>query len=314
MATVVIAEFMDEAAVARLSARWQTLSAASLVDRPGDLRAALADARALIVRNRTQVNADLLEYAPKLELVGRLGVGLDNIDLAACAARNINVHPATGANDDAVAEYVAAAAMILRRPAFLMSAQLAAGAWPRNQAIGRELLGACAGLVGFGRTARGAARRLAALGMHIIAHDPMLPAGDPAWGDPAWGEAEPVDLNALLERADLVSLHVPLTPGTTRMIDVAALARMKPEAILINAARGGIVDEPALAAALRAGQLAGAALDVFETEPLNAAAASRFANLPNLILTPHIAGVTAESNVRVSSLIADIVLNALEAP
>jgi (S)-sulfolactate dehydrogenase len=309
MATVVIAEFMDEAAVTRLSARWPAYYAADLVDRPEDLRAALADARALIVRNRTQVNGDLLEYAPKLELVGRLGVGLDNIDLDACAAGKITVHPATGANDDAVAEYVAGVAMILRRPAFLMSAQLAAGGWPRNQAIGRELLGACAGLVGFGRTARGTARRLAALGMKIIAYDPMLAADDPVWGD-----AEPVDLHSLLERADLVSLHVPLTPGTRRMIDAPALARMKPDAVLVNAARGGIVDEPALAAALRAGRLGGAALDVFETEPLSGAAARVFQGVPNLILTPHIAGVTVESNVRVSSLIADIVIKALETP
>jgi (S)-sulfolactate dehydrogenase len=307
MATVVVAEFMDEDAVARLSARWPTFYAADLVDRKDDLQAALADARALIVRNRTQVNASLLRYAPQLELVGRLGVGLDNIDLDACAERHVKVHPATGANDDAVAEYVVMAALLLRRPAMLMSAQLAAGGWPRNRAIGREISGARAGLVGFGRTARKTAARLADLGMRIAAFDPMLSPRDAAWA-----AAERLDLDTLLANSDVISLHVPLTPQTRHIIDAAAFTRIMPAAVLINAARGGVVDETALAAALTEGRLAGAALDVFEQEPLGEAA-KIFRGVPNLLLTPHIAGVTAESNVRVSSLIAGIVLEALEA-
>jgi (S)-sulfolactate dehydrogenase len=307
MAMIVITEFMDEGEVARLSARWPVLYAADLVDRPDDLQAALGDARALIVRNRTQVNPALLSHAPKLQLVGRLGVGLDNIDLEACAARHLRVHPATGANDDAVAEYVVMAALLLRRPALLMSAQLEAGGWPRHQAIGREIAGARAGLVGFGRTARKTASRLAALGMKISAFDPMLPAGDAAWAN-----TERLDLATLLATSDVLSLHVPLTPQTRHMIGADALASMLPGAVLINAARGGVVDETALAAALTTRKLAGAALDVFEQEPLGSAA-EIFRGVPNLLLTPHIAGVTTESNVRVSSLIAGIVLQALEA-
>lgn len=308
MALIVITEFMDDDAVNRLAARWPVLYAPDLVDRPEDLRAALPDARALIVRNRTQVNADLLSHAPKLEVLGRLGVGLDNINLDACAAKSVTVHPATGANDDAVAEYVASAAMLLLRPAFLMSAQLVAGNWPRNQAIGREIAGLRAGLIGFGRTARKTAGRLAALGMVIAAHDPLLPPEDPAWHN-----TERLDFDTLLATSDVISLHVPLTQGTRHCINAAALTHLKPGAVLINAARGGVVDEPALAAALTAGQLAGAALDVFEAEPLGAAS-DIFRGVPNLLLTPHIAGVTMESNVRVSSLIADLVLQALERP
>lgn len=307
MALIVITEFMDDDAVNRLAARWPVLYAPDLVDCPEELCAALVDARALIVRNRTQVNVDLLTHAPKLELVGRLGVGLDNIDLDACAAKGVKVHPATGANDDAVAEYVACAAMLLLRPAFLMSAQLVAGNWPRNKAIGREIATLRAGLIGFGRTARKTAGRLAALGMSIAAYDPMLPPNDPAWQN-----IKQLDFETLLATCDVISLHVPLTSGTRHSINAAALARMKPGVVLINAARGGVVDEPALAAALTAGQLAGAALDVFESEPLGAAS-EKFHGVPNLLLTPHIAGVTVESNVRVSTLIADIVSQALEA-
>jgi (S)-sulfolactate dehydrogenase len=303
---IVVSEFMDDDAVAALNARAPTLYARDLVDRADDLRAALTDARALIVRNRTRVNAALLDAAPKLVCVGRLGVGLDNIDLDACRALGVAVYPATGANDDAVAEYVVAAALALLRPAFTMSDAVAAGDWPRERAIGREIAGRRAGLVGFGGTARRTANRLAALGMDIAAHDPLL--DDHAIR--AAGAA-PMALADLLAHCDLVTLHVPLTEGTRHMINAVALARMKPDAVLVNAARGGVVEEAALAAALRAGQLAGAALDVFETEPLSREAGEIFRGIPNLILTPHIAGVTQESNVRVSALIAGTVLRAL---
>jgi (S)-sulfolactate dehydrogenase len=198
------------------------------------------------------------------------------------------------------------AALLLCRPAFLISAQLVAGGWPRNQAIGREIAGARAGLVGFGRTARKTAARLAALGMRIAAFDPMLPASDAAWA-----AVERLDLDTLLAGSDVVSLHVPLTPQTRYMIGASALALMRPHAVLINAARGGVVDETALACALTEGRLAGAAMDVFEQEPLGETSRI-FRGVPNLLLTPHIAGVTVESNVRVSSLIAGIVLEALE--
>lgn len=307
MAQIVITEFMDDEAVNALAARAQVLYRPELVDQPEALQAALADCQALIVRNRTQVRGALLEGAPKLELVGRLGVGLDNIDLEACKARNIAVYPATGANDDAVAEYVACATLSLLRRGFLRSAEVAAGLWPREAMIGREIAGRLAGMVGFGGTARQAAARLAALGMRIAAYDPLLPEGHAAWGT-----AQRMSLEDLLASADVVSLHVPLTPQTRHMIDAGKLALMQRHAVLINAARGGVVDEAALVAALKAGALGGAALDVFAHEPLDRAHGALFADVPNLILTPHIAGVTMESNVRVSGKIAEIVLNALK--
>lgn len=300
MPDIVICEFMDDAAVARLSARHDTFYDPELADDVGRLLELSADARAIIVRNRTQVRGALLDAAKRLECVGRLGVGLDNIDLAACEARNVAVYPAVGANVLSVAEYVIANALMLLRGAYQATAQVASGAWPRQILIGRELSGKTMGLVGYGAIARETARRAEALGMRVIACDPHL---DPQ--SPAWGSTEQRSFEALITEADVISLHVPLTAETRHMIDAAAIARMKPGAVLINAARGGIVDEHALASALRDRKLAGAALDVFETEPLTQEAGAIFAGIPNLVLTPHIAGVTEESNVRVSELIAD---------
>lgn len=295
MSAIVICEFMDEAAVRDGLAGFDVHYDPKLVDRPDELRARVADARALIVRNRTQVRGALLEAAAKLEAVGRLGVGLDNIDVEACRARGVAVFPATGANDVAVAEYVMGAALHLRRGVFGATDAMIAGAWPREKLMGRELADATLGLVGFGAIAQEVARRAAAFGMAIVAHDPHVAAGDARWG-----AVEPVALPDLLARADVISLHVPLTDGTRNLIDAAALARCKADAILINSARGGVVDEAALAAALKAGRLGGAALDVFTQEPLTPEGRAMFEGCPNLLLTPHVAGVTVESNVRVS--------------
>lgn len=306
---VVIAEFMDEAAVATLARAHDTRYDPELVDREADLRAACADADALIVRNRTQVNRALLGCAPKLRVVGRLGVGLDNIDVAACAERGVAVIPATGANAQAVAEYVVATALLLLRGAYASTADVAAGRWPRAAlSNGREIAGKTLGVVGFGSIGRLAARLARGIGMSVVAHDPELAPDAPLWADEA---AKPASLDALLAAADVVTLHVPLSAATRNLIDAARLAAMKPDAILIDTARGGVVDEGALAAALRAGRLGGAALDVFEREPL--AGGSPLAGCPNLLLTPHVAGLTREANARVSTLIAERVAASLAA-
>jgi (S)-sulfolactate dehydrogenase len=307
MATIVISEFMDETAVATLQSRHPTLYDPTLVDRPAELERTLAEARALIVRNRTQVRGGVLAAGQALEVVGRLGVGLDNIDLDACRARGIRVVPATGANDLAVAEYVITTAAIMLRRAYLASARMLAGEWPRGDLMGRELAGSTLGLVGLSAIARMVKEKALALGMTVAAHDPYVPNGDPAWD-----RVRQLSLPALFAEADVVSLHVPLTDGTRNLVDAGVIAGMKAGAILINAARGGMVDEPALARALAEGRLGGAALDVFATEPLTSEAAGTFRGVPNLILTPHIAGVTQESNVRVSTLIAAKVLAALD--
>lgn len=308
MAEIVITEFMDRPAVEQLAADYHVLFEPTLWQRPTDLCTALADARALIVRNRTQVRGRVLEAGHRLEAIGRLGVGLDNIDVEACRARAIAVLPAAGANDTSVAEYVIAAALLLLRGAFLASGEVLRGAWPRERLIGHEISGKLLGLVGFGSIARAVACRAGALEMHLAAYDPYVAPDHPAWA----GVARHDSLEALLAAADVVSLHVPLVAATRNLIDAQALAHMKPGAVLINTARGGIVDELALADALRAGRLGGAALDVFEHEPLDADAARRFEGVLNLILTPHIAGPTRESEVRVSAATAANVRRVLE--
>lgn len=307
MAEIIVTEFMDPAALRHFSGRYDVLADETLVDDPQRLVESLNAARGLIVRNRTQVGERVLDAAPTLEVIGRLGVGLDNIDLAACEARNIRVCPATGANDLAVAEYVIAGTLMMLRGAYNASEQVLQGAWPRQALTGRETAQRVLGLVGFGGIARETAKRAKALGMQVLAHDPFVPADDPDWEQIA-SRAE--TLSWLLEKADVVSLHVPYNPETRHLIDAEAIAAMKPEAILINAARGGIVDESALARALTEQRLGGAMLDVFEQEPLPDN--SVLVGAPNLVVTPHIAGVTVESNQRVSDLTARNVLTVLE--
>jgi (S)-sulfolactate dehydrogenase len=310
MPTIVISEFIDEGAIGSNFVGFDVLYDPGLVDRRAELIAALADARALIVRNRTTVDAGLLAQAPRLEAVGRLGVGLDNIDVAVCAARGIPVYPATGANDAAVVEYVIAAMLILLRGAYAATDAVLSGAWPRTQLFGREAGGKQLGLIGFGAIGRKVGACASALGMTVCAYDPHVAVGDPVWSQP-WGKVASLDLDTLLQVSDVVSLHVPLTDATRNMLDSARLARMKADAILINAARGGVIDEAALAAALRARQLGGAALDVFLEEPLSKARAQVFADCLHLLLTPHIAGLTVESNVRVSQMVAEKVRDRL---
>jgi (S)-sulfolactate dehydrogenase len=308
MADIVITEFMDEEALKAIPSKYSVIYDAKLVDNPTDLMKTVAGAKALIVRNRTQVRGDLLTSAKKLKVVGRLGVGLDNIDIEACAARNIDVFPASGANDLSVAEWVICTSMLLLRGAYMATPDVISGSWPRNRLMGRELSGKTMGLVGYGSIAREVATRAKAMGMMCIAFDPYLPDEHPAWA-----HAQRHGLEPLLREADVVSLHVPLNETTANMMDAVRLKRMKKDAILLNAARGGVVDEAALAAALKADELGGAALDVFDEEPLSAARGAVFAGCPNLILTPHIAGVTVESNVRVSHVTVANVIKALEA-
>lgn len=298
---VVISEFMDDGAVQQLDEQFQLVYQPGLVDDRGALLGELADAQALIVRNRTQVDAGLLDAAPALQIVGRLGVGLDNIDLKACEKNRVTVVPATGANALAVAEYVIASALMLWRGCFLASPEVANGAWPRQRlSSGREINGKRLGLVGFGGIGQHTARLAQGLGMEVIAHDPFIASDDPVWGRT---QARPVTLDSLIEQADIISLHIPLTDDTRNLFDAAAIARMKQGSVLINSARGGIVDEDAVAEALRSGHLSGAALDVFTQEPL--LDKPEWHVVPGLVLTPHVAGVTQESNVRVSTLIAN---------
>ena len=298
---------MDAPAVAQLQQAHEVRYDPQLVDQPEALLQSAADVDALIVRNRTQVRGELLRALARCKVVGRLGVGLDNIDVPACQARGMQVIPATGANALSVAEYVIGTAMLLLRGAYQSQAAMVQGQWPRNAlSSGREIHGKTLGLIGYGSIGQLTARLAQALGMQVQAHDALMAPDHPAFASTG---VQAVSLDTLLAASDVISLHVPLLPSTQNLINASRLAQVKPGAIVINSARGGVVDEVAVVAALRSGHLGGAALDVFEQEPLKSGA--MFADCPNLILTPHIAGVSLESNERVSDLIARKVLEVL---
>ena len=301
MSTILISEFITSQALETLRSKHAVIYESELYMDRTALIAAMQNIDALIVRNLTQVNQEILLAAPNLKVVGRLGVGLENIDLPACTKRNVKVIPATGANAESVAEYVVGAAVALTRGFIPATMATVKGEWPRPRFSGyHEFLGQTLGIIGFGSIGRVVAKKAHAFGLQCVAYDPMLP-GDSVVLD---GFSVPLlKLNEVLSKSDAVSLHLPYSPETKNLFNATTLDQMREGACLINTARGGIVDELALAERLRSGRVGGAAIDVFSVEP--AKDLSHFIGIENLILTPHIAGVTHESNERVSQMIAD---------
>jgi (S)-sulfolactate dehydrogenase len=301
MSSILISEFITSQALETLRSKHSVVYEPELYKDRAALIAATQNVEALIVRNLTQVNEEVLAKASRLKVVGRLGVGLENIELPACAKRNIKVIPATGANAESVAEYVIGAAIALTRGFIPATISTLKGEWPRPRfSAYHEFLGKTIGIVGFGSIGRIVAKKANAFGLKCLAYDPVLSGNEVALE----GFNVPlVSLKALLSQSDAVTLHLPFLPETKGLFNLDILSQMKAGACLINTARGGIVDEFALAECLRSGHLGGAALDVFSAEP--AKDLSHLVGIENLILTPHIAGVTHESNERVSQMIAD---------
>ncbi len=307
MQKILITEFMHPPSVTTLEARHQVHYDPDLVDKPQELAERVRGCDALIVRNRTWVDAALLDQAgSQLKVVGRLGVGVERIDLDACAQRGIPVIPATGTNTNSVAEYVIAAVMILLRGASQCSDEVLSGSWPRLKYMGNEISGKTLGIVGFGAIGRRTADKARALDMTVIACDTCLAPDDPSWTEHG---TRRVSLEELLEQSQAVSLSVPLTSQTRHMIGASQIACMPRGAVIINSCRGGVVDEAALCEALNNDHLGGAMLDVFEQEPLPADSDLRA--IKNLILTPHIAGVSHESSQRIGDMIAQAILETL---
>lgn len=265
---------------------------------------ALPKAHGLIVRSATKVRAEMIAAASELRVIGRAGVGVDNIDLSAATERGVAVLNAPAGNTVSAAELTLALILSMVRRVAEADASMRAGEWARSRFKGVELRGRTLGLVGAGRIGGEVAKRCRAFGMNVVAYDPYLT-------DERAAElrAERAEFEAVLERADVLSLHVPLTDATRNMIDAAAIARMKKGAFLVNVARGGVVDEAALARALEAGHLAGAALDVFGNEPLEKDSPLRGA--PNLVITPHLGASTKEAQELVATEISEAVRAAL---
>lgn len=299
---VLAADALDAAAIAALeSAGHEVAQSRGL--QGAELARALEGCQALIVRGATRVTAQVLEAAPALKIVVRAGSGLDNVDQDAARRLGVAVSNTPDANAISVAELVFGLLIALERRIIEAAGTLREGRWERSATGSRELAGRCLSLIGFGRIAREVARRAIAFELEVAAHDPLLDH----W-PPEFAHVPRVSFDEALERADVLSLHVPLTPKTRGMIGAAQLARLPEGAILVNAARGGLVDEAALEAALESHHLRGAALDVFANEPPGKLG---LLSRPDVIATPHLGASTAEAQRRAGLEAAAIVIAAL---
>ncbi len=294
---IVIAEKVSPAtlAVLRTEPDWQILTHDD-VEKAGGLPAALADADGLIVRSAVQVDEAMLAAAPKLRVIGRAGVGVDNIDADAATRHGIVVMNTPGANAIAVAELTIALMLGLARELPRANATMHAGKWEKKTLGGSELRAKTLGILGLGRIGLEVARRARSFGMEVIGHDPFVAASIAREN-----EIKLVAVDELFRASDYLSLHVGLTPQTAGIVNATTLATMKPTARIINCARGELIDDQALVAALESGKLAGAALDVFTKEPLKDSA---YFGLERVMLTPHVAGSTAEAQEAVGVQIA----------
>ena len=307
MTDILITEFIDQGALERLQSEFDVKYDVELWDKPEKIAEALQGVPGLIVRNQTQVRGVVLEKADALKCVGRLGVGLDNIDTDVCAAKGIEVFPATGANSDSVAELAMGGLYVLFRKSYRATEDVIAGKWPRMQLLGREVAGKTLAIIGFGSIGKALAWRAKGVGMTVTAWDPYIDISSAVWAE--HGVSPRASLDDALMDADAVSIHVPLSDETRNMFDMATMSKMKSDAVLFNLARGGIVNENDLVKALKDGVIGGAFLDTYDVVPLTAD--NPFAGVPNLLLTPHSGARTVEADDRVCNMIADAVANCL---
>ncbi|MBA4017317.1 MAG: hypothetical protein C0483_09100 [Pirellula sp.] len=293
MSDIVVSENVSGHTMDRLRHEHDVFYSPHLWHSPDELKAALAHAQALVVRNQTKVTADVIAAAPQLKIIARAGVGVDNIDVAAASAAGIVVSYTPAANAVSAAELAMGLMLALARNIPAAHAHVVSGGWDRVRYMGTELAGRTLGIVGFGRIGQLVAERARAFGMDIVMADPFLRPDSPAL---LRFDACLLTLDDLLTASDVVTLHVPLMPETNNLIGAAQLARMKPSALLVNTSRGEVIDESALLAALEARQIAGAGLDVRRQEPPGP---TPFDTLPNVILLPHLGAFTHEAQERV---------------
>jgi len=300
---IVISEDVWSEGFANLAKSRTIIHESDLWNRRDDLKAHLKEATALIVRNRTQVNEEIFAAAPKLKIVGRAGVGLDNIDLKSADAHGVVVSAALGINAVAVGELTLGLALALLRRVTELDQSTRSGGWDRK--AGSEISGKTWGMLGFGATARALARLLRGFGVKVLAYDPFAKVDESFTSEV---NVSLVSSDEVIANSDLISLHMPATAETTKMINQATLASMKSHSVIINVGRGELIDEDALEEALVRKVIAGAALDVRATEPPKD---SRFASLSNVILTPHIAGITVESQAKINEVLVSEVERSL---
>jgi D-3-phosphoglycerate dehydrogenase len=297
---ILVTEDLQSPAIDRLAQKYKVRREPSLWKDAAGLKAAIGPARAILVRNQTQVTAEVLAAAPNLRAIGRVGVGLDNIDVAAATKLGVVVVAPLNANAVSVAELAMGLVLALARKIPQADHSTKAGGWDRKGCTGIELEGKLLGLCGFGRIGRLVGARARAFGMRLAVFDPYVKADAPALR-----ECETLycaKIEELLAVADFVSVHLPLTPETRHLFNARGFSTMKRGSFFINTSRGGVMDEKALLDAVSSGQLAGAGLDVREAEP--PPPASGLENLPNVILTPHVGAFTVEAQRRTFEAVA----------
>ena len=302
MSRVLVTEALSDAGVALLSEAGHEVEV-RLGLSPAELLEAVADAEALIVRSGTQVTAEVLAAAPELVVVGRAGVGIDNVDVAAATAAGVVVANTPTANVISAAEHTLALMLACARNVAQGHGALLAGRWEREQNQGVELHGKTLGIIGLGRIGRLVAERAAAFGMQLVGYDPFVSPDDAR----AFG-VEHISIEEIAARADFVTLHVAKTPETTGLVGRGFLAKAKPELRVVNVSRGGVIDEEALAEAVSEGRIAGAGLDVFDQEPCTS---SPLFGLPGVVVTPHLGASTRDAQLRVGIEVAEQVSLAL---
>ncbi|MEJ5257749.1 MAG: hydroxyacid dehydrogenase [Fervidobacterium sp.] len=251
----------------------------------------------LIVRSATKVTADIIEAGSNLKIIGRAGTGLDNIDVKAAEAKGIKVINTPGANSISVAELAIGLMIACSRHIARGTADLKNGKWTKKELEGHELFGRTVGIIGFGNIGREVAKRLLAFDMKVLAYDPFVKETDMP--------VKIVDLDTLFKESDYITIHVPLTPETKNLINKETISKMKDSVIIINAARGGIIDEAALYEALTTGKVYAAGLDVFEVEPPTDELRQKLLSLPNVVATPHVGASTFEAQERVGMLLVE---------
>ena len=306
MKKVLITEFMEQDSVDKMSENFDVTYDTSLHENQAKLSSLISNTDAVIVRNKTQLTEDLLSKAEQLTFVGRLGVGLDNIDTDYCSNNGIFVQPATGMNADSVAEYVITCSLSLLKNIPIAHHGTSSGQWPRTSIESRELGRKTLGLLGFGVIGKKVSRLAQVFGAKVIAYDPFVPESEASKHNVSLVKQE-----GLFNLSDVISIHLPLTDQTRDLINARSFNLMKQNPIIINSSRGSIVNEKDLLQAYSEKIISGFALDVYSSEPVEEDFYKHISNSMNCILTPHNSGVTTESNVRVSQFIAEKTINFL---
>ena len=300
MTKILITEFIDSQSLQNINKKFEVIYKKDAWQNKDFLEKEIQKFDGIIVRNKTSLDKNILINASNLKFIGRLGVGLDNIDTEYCKNNNIIVQPATGMNSDSVAEYVVNSSLTLLKKTQIINELTLQGKWPRTSIVTKELKGKILGLIGFGDISKKVLKLVNVFDVTCIAYDPFITLQQMEADN-----VKKVSFDEILNLADIISIHVPLNNDTKYLFDRQVFIKMKKQPIIINTSRGGVINENDLIDAYRNKYISGFALDVFENEPVNETFYKNISKDMNCILTPHIAGVTEESNVRVSNFIID---------